>query len=139
MSIPGGLAVGMTVGLIVTVLLSSLVAKLLQTGVLAQNQTGYAVMGLLLAASFAGAAVAQGRVKHRRRMICMLSGGIYYLSLLAITALFFGGQYTAMGVTALVVLAGCGTAALMCVRQGRRGKAMHRKRHGNRRLTRMGK
>ena len=129
MSIPGGLAVGVTVGLIVTVLLSSLVAKLLQTGVLAQNQTGYAVMGLLLAASFAGAAVAQGRVKHSRRMICMLSGGIYYLSLLAITALFFGGQYTAMGVTALVVLAGCGTAALMCVQQGSGGKAMHRKRH----------
>lgn len=129
MTIQGGLAVGAAVNLGMTILLSALLAKLLQTGVLAQNQTGYGVMVLLLLASFFGAAVAQGRVKHRRMMVCMLSGGVYYLSLLAITALFFGGQYTAMGVTALVVLAGCGTAALLCTRKGRGGNVRHRKLH----------
>ena len=36
--------------------------------------------------------------------MCLAAGGGYYLCLLAITALFFGGQYQGVGVTALMVL-----------------------------------
>ena len=47
--------------------------------------------------------------------MCLLTGVCYYLALLAMTALFFGGQYSALGVTALAVLAGSGGAALLSI------------------------
>jgi hypothetical protein len=47
----------------------------------------------------------------------MASGAGYYLTLLAMTALFFGGQYQGMGVTLGLVLAGAGTATLLSVKR----------------------
>ena len=121
MTLPGGLAVGTAVSMAMTLALSLLLAKLLHNGVLRQNQTGYGVMALLLTASFLGAATAQGKVKHLRGMVCLLEGLLYFLMLLCVTALFFGGQYSGMGVSALVVLAGSGTAALLLGRGGKGG------------------
>jgi len=90
---------------------------------LRQDQIGYAVMVLLITASSLGAAIAQGKVKHQRVLVCMLSGLIYYVILICITALFFGGQYTGFGVTGLLILGGAGTTALLSGRRkGRGGK-----------------
>jgi len=120
-SIPGGLALGAGVSVAVTLVLSAIIAKLVQTEALQQDQIGYAVMILLITASCLGAAVAQGRVKHQRVLVCMLSGLIYYVILICITALFFGGQYTGFGVTGLLISGGAGTTALLCGRRKRRG------------------
>ncbi len=125
-SIPAGLAFGALISITVTILMALILAKLVQTEVLLQEQIGYGVMVLLLASSFLGAATAQGKVKHRRLMICMLSALIYFFILMSITALFFGGQYSAVGVTAGVILAGAGTAALLCTGQGK-GRRQKRK------------
>lgn len=122
MSIPGGLALGAGVSMLLTVALSAAVAKLVQTELLSQEKIGYGVMIILLISSFLGAMTAQGRVKHRRAMVCFLSGILYYLLLLSITALFFGGQYSGMWVTGLVILAGVGSAAMTTARQGRGGR-----------------
>ena len=77
-------------------------------------------MIILLAASFLGTAGACGRIKRRAALVSLLSAVVYYLTLIAITALFFGGQYTAMGVTALMMLAGSGTALLLKTGKGRK-------------------
>lgn len=119
MSFPGGLAVGLAASMSVTVLMTLLLSKLILEGTMAMEQVGYGTMALLLSASFLGAVMAQGRIKHRRALVCLLSGGVYFLGLLAITALFFGGQYSAVGVSGLLVLAGCGSAALITARKGR--------------------
>lgn len=129
MTIPGGLAVGTAVSMTMTLVFSAVLAKLLQNGILRQDQTGYGVMVLLLTVSFLGAAIAQGKVKHRRMMVCMLEGIAYFAMLLCVTALFFGGQYSGMGVSALVVFAGAGTAALMCGRGGKSGPKRRKIRH----------
>lgn len=122
MSMPGGLAVGAGVSLGVTLLMAAVLAKLVDAERMAWENIGYGIMVLLLAASFAGAMVSFGKIKRQRMLVCGLSGVIYFAMLLAITALFFGGQYSAVGVTALLVLAGSGTAALLGLRQGRGGK-----------------
>ena len=124
-SIPSGLALGAGVSLVLTIALAALIVKLVQTETLQQNQIGYAVMVLLLISSFLGATIARGRVNNRRAMVCMLSGMIYFLILVSITALFFGGQYEGFGATALVVLGGAGTAALLSA--GRAGKGAGRR------------
>ena len=119
-SVPGGLAAGGVTSLGLTLALTAVIAKAVSAGILPQSNIGYAVMVLLFAASFAGAMMTQFRIKHRRMLMCVLSGIIYFLLLISMTALFFGGQYSAVGVTGAVVFAGAGTAALLTT--GRAGK-----------------
>ncbi len=130
-SIPGGLAIGALISLTVTILMAMILAKLIQSQTIAQEQVGYGVMALLFTSSFLGAAAAQGKVKHRRLLVCMLTGAVYFLILMSITALFFGGQYSAVGVTALLVMGAAGCAALLCANPGK-GSGRSRKKHRKR-------
>lgn len=123
----GGLAAGAAVSIVLTLLLSVLVGKLADMEIISETAIGYAAMGILLLSSIAAAVVAIGRIKRQRLIIGLASGGIYYLMLLSITALFFGGRYTGMGVTALVVTAGCGAVILAGMGQGRSRQTHRRK------------
>lgn len=107
-----GLAFGGCVSLVMTIVGSAALAKMIETEMIQQNSIGYGVMVLLVAASFLGAAVALNKIKRRKVLVCVSSGGIYMGILLCITALFFGGQYSAVGVTAIMVLCGTGLALL---------------------------
>ncbi len=118
-SMPGGLVLGAVVSLGVTILMSSLLAKMINDGMMKAENIGYGIMVLLLAASFTGALTACSRIKRRRMLVCGLEGLIYFGILLSITALFFGGQYSGVGVTALLIMAGSFCAALLGLRQGR--------------------
>lgn len=127
----GGLAVGAGVSMVLTFLLSVLVGKLADMEIISETAIGYAAMGILLLSSIAAAVVSIGRIKRQRLIVGLASGGIYYLMLLSITALFFGGRYTGMGVTALVVAAGCGAVILAGMGQGR-GRRSHQRKAASR-------
>lgn len=121
-SMGAGLALGAAVSMAVTIAFSLLTAKLVDSGSLAESGIGYAAMGILLLSSILGAMTAIRRIKRQRLVVCLASGGIYYALLLSMTALFFGGQYTGMGVTALVVAGGCGAVILAGMGQGGAGR-----------------
>lgn len=118
-SMPAGLALGGAVSLVLTILLAIIAGKLIDMGTMGEESIGYLSLGILLLSSGMGAAVAVGKIKRRRLVVCMAAGAIYYGLLLAMTALFFGGQYAGMGVTALAVAGGAGTVCLAGTRQGR--------------------
>jgi len=122
MSMPVGLAIGGAVSLGITLLGAAVLAKLVDQETLAWENVGYGVMVILLLASFFGAMSAWGRIRRQRLLVCAVSGVIYFGSLLSITALFFGGQYEAVGVTAALVLAGSIAAWLLGLRDGGRKK-----------------
>lgn len=128
MTLPGGLAMGLGVSMFVTIAATLILTKMVLGDMLQMQNIGYGILILLIAASFLGAMVAQGRVKHRRLLVCILSGVVYYCVLLGSTALFFGGQYSAVGVTGLLVLAGSGAAALLAAGKGS-GRKTRRSRH----------
>ena len=125
-----GRAVAMPVGLIWGTAVSSLVtlvgvivsAKLIDAGTIQQSGVGYAVLVTLLMSAFLGATVSVRKIKRQILAVCALSGIAYFLILLSTTALFFGGQYEAVGATVLVILGGCFLAALTAVHPKRRGK-----------------
>lgn len=127
MSMPGGLALGAGVSLVLTILLEVALTWMVMNGKLAMEMVGYGIMVQLLATSWLGAAVAMHRIKHRKMLVCMLSGLIYLLTLLCITAMFFGGQYEGIPVTALLVLGGSLAAGL--VGAGKRGGGRKPLRH----------
>ena len=120
MSMPAGLLTGLAVSVGITILGTAIIAKMLDTEKLREGLTGYAVMAVLLVSSFAGTLISCRKVKRQYLVVCGVSAMLYFLVLLGITALFFGGQYEAVGVSGLLVL--CGSIlALMTGGQGRRG------------------
>lgn len=125
-SIPGGLAVGAVISILATVFVSAIGAHLVSSEMLPQEQIGYCSIAALMTATILGAVAASGKVKRRKPVVCMLSGLTYYGILLAITALFFGGQYEGMGVTLIIVFLGSGAAALITSKE-KKGKASYKR------------
>ncbi len=118
-SMPAGLAIGAAVSIGATLALSVVVGWLVYAGQLKEGHIGYCAMGILLLSSLLGAVVSKGKIKRQLLAVCGASGLIYYAVLLMTTALFSGGEYRGMGVTALMVLCGCAIGALPGVRRGR--------------------
>lgn len=112
-TIPIGLLTGGVAALLSTLTLSAVLAKLMEGEVLPSEYIGYGVMIMLLVSAFSGSAIACKRVKRQYLLTAALSGVAYVLMLLSMTALFFGGQYSAVGVTILLVFCGSLLAAML--------------------------
>ena len=121
-TMPVGIGIGCGISLSFTILGAGLVAKLISMEVLRETAIGYGAMMTVLLATVCGAGVAVNKVKKRILQVAMLVGAGYFALLLAVTALFFGGQYQGMGVTALLVAGGCGAVILMTGREKKFGK-----------------
>jgi len=112
-SIPGGMAIATAVSMITTFLLSGLIAYGLHTEKMTWEQAGYWIMGMLFSASFLGSKCAYAAIKHQRGLLAVMHGVIYWGMLLCLTALFFGGQFSAVWETGGIITAGCGTSLLI--------------------------
>lgn len=119
MGIPGGLGLGIVASLLITFAGAAVTAWLIASEKIGEGTAGYAVMVILALASATGSLVAVHLVKRLRLQVCMLTGGCYYLTLLALTALLFGGQYQGMGVSAVIVLGGCALIAFLPAKNSR--------------------
>jgi putative membrane protein (TIGR04086 family) len=108
-----GLSIGVLASIVLTLVGTSVTANLVLSEKLPFESVGYAATIVLLLSSALGAWLAAVLVKRRWMMICVGAGGMYYMSLLAITALFFGGQYQAVGVTALLIFGACGAVGFL--------------------------
>lgn len=116
-SMPAGILIGACAGLALTIAEAVGFGCLISKEVLQENSIGYCAMIMILTSSFLCAMLASAKIKHRKLYVCVLCSALYYLILLSMNALFFNGQYQGMGVTALLVAAGGGTAALTCLKQ----------------------
>lgn len=121
-SIPAGLTMGAAISIAITLIAALILGKLVDMEKLPWENIGYGIMLLLFSASFFGAEAANAKIKRQRLLVSLLSGAIYFALLLSVTALFFGGQYEAVGVTAALILAGSGTAGLLDMKGNRGGK-----------------
>ena len=129
-TIPGGLAIGGIVSMIITVLLAGVGAHLVIQEILPQEQIGYCSIFALTTAEIIGAITATVKVKRRKLIVCLLSGLVYFLMLLSMTALFFGGQYEGMEVTFLTIALASVAAALITSREGKTNKRRSYKKSG---------
>lgn len=127
-SVPGGLAAGSFVSIAVTALSAALLAMLLDREILAWENVGYGIAFTILLAAYAGAITAWNRIRRQRLIVCLMSGMVYWGILLSLTALFFGGQFEAVGVTLLLIAGGCLCACLPA------GKGSGGSRHAVRKL-----
>lgn len=124
-SMSAGIAAGCTISFGLTLGGAWGLAYLLSEEILQWENAGYGVMIILFLASIAGAFTAKSKIKRLGFWISQITGGFYFIGLMAITALFFGGQYEAVGVTALLVWGGSTIAGLPI--QERKTKLRHKK------------
>lgn len=131
MSLPGGIGTGVGIAVLVSLAGALVTAWLVDGSYLPETGFGYGAMVTLLLASGIGAGTAAGLVKHRRLIVCLVTGGVYILLLIGLTAFCFGGQYQGVVPTLLLVAGGSIAAALLGnVGQGNRTPGRHKFRSG---------
>ena len=128
-SVPAGLAFGAMISIGVTILIAVVLAKLVDMERLAWERVGYGIMILLFLASFSGAVASYFRIKRQRLIVCMMSGVVYFALLLSVTALVFGGQYEAVGVTAVLIFGGSACAGILGLSPGGGGGRRKMRKH----------
>jgi putative membrane protein (TIGR04086 family) len=112
-SLPVGIALGVLISLIVTLLCAAGITQLVTAEKMAASGIDYPVMAVLLLASFLGSRIAAYYTKRLRLQVCLMQGTGYFLALLAATALFFGGQYQGIWASGLSIALGAISAAII--------------------------
>ena len=126
-SVPTGLVMGAACSFMITVIICAFFAKLIETEVLSPNTMNYASAAALLCASASGSWMCLTRVKQKPLLVCLLSGTIYLLILLAINISLCTDSIQGVGVTILLVIAGSLVPALLKSRGGVGQKSGHKK------------
>lgn len=118
-----GLVLGWLISIMICVLGCCVLAIFIIENVIRWDKVSYGVMVVLLLAAYSGARISTKKTEERRLVICILSGIFFLLTLFCVTALFFGGQYKTISATALLVIGGSCTAALVhCAEKRDRAK-----------------
>lgn len=117
MSMPMGIGLGILIGMIIMIAGSVLLTFLIMDEHMDENGYGFGIMVLHFVASLISALFAMVQIKHRKLLVCGLTVLGYFLSLMAVCSLFFGGEFTGMGTTAILVLAGGVAAAIAGLRE----------------------
>lgn len=129
-SMPIGLAYGWVASVGITALLCALLAILVLNGKIGWETVGYGAMVMIAGSAYAGAAVSCWTIKHRKLIVCLLSGAIYLCTLIGATALLFGGVQGSILVTVMLIAGGTTAAALVhsaekkSTRQGRQKRRL---------------
>lgn len=123
-SLGKSVAAGVSLGAIWTVISAAIIAKLVDSEILAMENVGYGAMFAVLSAVFIGAFLAGKWAGHMVLQAAVISGVAYFACLLLVNALFFGGSYTGLGVTALLVA----LATALAVLAAGKGKGRPRRR-----------
>lgn len=136
LSMPTSFAIGVCISLGLTLILSAVLAKLISIEKVEWERVGYWIMAILLTASAVGTKATCIMIKRRKAMSCLIAGVLYWLGLLLITALFYGGQYTGIGISGILILCGCAVVCLLELRADRGSSATRfngkgRKKHYN--------
>ena len=127
MKIPKGIGLGVAVSFVSTIIMAAIGALLLSTEKLGEGQESLITVISMLLASALGAITAIGITAAKRLPVCLATGAGYFLTLLAITALFFGGMYSGVGESGLVIMAGVLSVALLSLNSKKSNKKRRKK------------
>lgn len=124
-SIPAALTMGAAAASIITLLGCAVTAKMIEAEKLAEDKMGYLIMVILILAAYTSGMITRQKSKNPKITIPLLSGAVYWGLLMSICALFFGGQYTALWETLLLVMCGSLLSAIP-MQNGQKGRGQIR-------------
>lgn len=115
-------AIGAVGSMVIALILTAIAANLVKREAVSEGMLNSLTAGVLVASSVSGALIAARLCGHHRLQTCLVAGGIYFLMLLACTAILFDGVYRGVGVTAVLILGGSGGAVLLGLKEGKKRK-----------------
>lgn len=118
---PAGLGMGLLTGMVISFVTIMVISTLIAGEKLEQQQAIYGSFVALLLGSFGGAWIAARIAEEKQMLVSIISGGIYFLVLMCITALFFEGMYENIWSTALLILGSSAAAGFAGIRKNNRG------------------
>ncbi len=127
MPIPMSIGVGVMISMAGMLAGALALAAVIHKGKMSPDAMGYGVLAVLMISSVFGSLIACTRVSGKRLIVGAVTSAVYLLVLLCMTALFFGGRYQGVAVTALVVLGGGIISALLTTRHGKGTGKKHKK------------
>ena len=113
LSVPMGLGMSLILTATLTITATGIIAHLINHEMIKWAQVGFWIMTILFTTSFMGGKVAIHAIKTQRFLVSFMSGALYWMFLLCITALLFGGNYGSIWETGALIIAGSITAALI--------------------------
>lgn len=116
-ALPLGIAIGVLIALLITLGGSAFLAYLIYKETIPENAVGTGSAVILLLSAAAGAIAANRKVKRKFIQVSLMTGAGYFLNLIALNALIFGGQYAGVGMTALLVGAATSAVAIWIIRR----------------------
>ncbi len=125
--IPTGILYGVLLSIAITFAGIAILAYLVSEEMMAQENIGACAVITIMVSAAAGAILTAAKVKRMRVQMCLASSAGYFVVLLAITAVFFGGQYSGVGITGATMLVGIVCAVLISAVVEKRGKHSVRK------------
>ena len=106
MSIPAAVGVGTVISTIVMLIGAIVIALLISNELISDQSMDYGVLALTMLSAILGCSVSNVVAKRRLLIVSVCTAVTFLLVLISITAIFYGGQYSAIPVTALVILGG---------------------------------
>lgn len=100
---PAAIGIGAAVGVIVTMIGAMILTFLLAGEQVSVDAMDYGIYLILFLGAFVGAIVATACFKQRRLIVVACTAATYLLILMSGNAMFFGGEYSRVGGTLLVV------------------------------------
>ena len=105
-SLPAGIGIGLAVSIVITLLTAGVLAYLISNETLQESAIGAGALIIQLISAAGGGITAYSLIKRQRVLVCGILALCYFLVLLGMTALIFGGQYRGVGSAILAVLGG---------------------------------
>ena len=121
-SLGRSVASGVLLGSGWTLVSAAVLAKLVDAEMLAMENVGYGSMAAVLSAVFMGASLAGKKAGHMVLPASVIAGAAYFLCLVMVNVLFFGGKFTGFGVTFLLTALATGLALLTAGKGSSRGR-----------------
>ena len=107
------LTCGIVLTLVVMMISISVMAALMESTKINESAVGYYVVFIHLISILSGVRTVLRKQNEHKLYTSLFLGLLYWVMLLAMTALFFGCQYQGISVTIAVVMTGCVIAVIM--------------------------
>ncbi len=113
-SMPVIVGVGLIVGWIITIVLTLAMATIISSGNDKEYLIGTSSIIAVILSSVVSAILVSKRTEHNKMIFALISGLVYFISLLCVNALFYDGTFTGVGYYALLILGASISVGLIC-------------------------
>ena len=116
-NVPVSLGMGFVFAWVIMIVMGAVTAFMIAGERIPEDFLDPAAVIVLCVSSFVSAMAAGGAAEGKRMFVCVLSGGIYYLSLICCNILLFNGCFHGLLGAALTIIGCCVIAGLIQTRQ----------------------